>query len=53
MYCENVSANPDNGRDNTQARVLQPDGTYLRLTPGDELPVNAQLALMMDSERNR
>jgi polyphosphate kinase len=34
-------------RDNTQARELQPDGQYLRVTPGDEPPVNAQRALLV------
>jgi polyphosphate kinase len=29
-------------RDNTQARVLQPDGSYLRLAPGEEPPFGAQ-----------
>jgi polyphosphate kinase len=33
-------------RDNTQARELQSDGSYLRLTPGDAPPVNAQQALL-------
>ncbi|MGO8949790.1 MAG: polyphosphate kinase 1 [Ktedonobacterales bacterium] len=28
--------------DNTQARTLQPDGTYLRLTPGEAAPISAQ-----------
>ena len=29
-------------QDNTQARILQSDGTYLRLTPEDAPPINAQ-----------
>jgi polyphosphate kinase len=33
-------------RDNTTARVLQSDGRYIRLVPGDAPPVNAQLEFM-------
>lgn len=33
-------------RDNTTARVLQPDGSYVRLTPGDAQPVDAQQELL-------
>ncbi len=28
--------------DNTQARILQSDGTYIRVTPGDAPPISAQ-----------
>lgn len=38
--------------DNTQARVQQPDGSYVRRTPGGARPVNAQLALLTAHERN-
>jgi polyphosphate kinase len=33
-------------RDNTTARLLQPDGSYVRLTPGDAPPCNAQQELL-------
>jgi polyphosphate kinase len=33
-------------RDNTTTRLLQPDGSYVRLTPGDDRPVNAQHVLL-------
>jgi polyphosphate kinase len=33
-------------RDNTQSRLLQSDGRYVHLTPGDTPPVNAQLELL-------
>ncbi|PKA11159.1 RNA degradosome polyphosphate kinase, partial [Leptospira meyeri] len=34
-------------RDNTQARVLESDGTYTRLTPGDDDPaVNSQIDMV-------
>jgi polyphosphate kinase len=33
-------------RDNTQARVMLPDGSYVRLTPGDAERVCAQEALL-------
>jgi polyphosphate kinase len=36
-------------RDNVQARLLLPDGSYERLRPGDgETPVNAQLAFLSE-----
>ncbi len=38
--------------DNTKASVLQPDGTYLRLSAGTEKPVRAQ-AELMDLARKR
>ena len=37
-------------RDNVQARELLADGTYVRITPGDGLPVNAQMILMSAGE---
>jgi polyphosphate kinase len=40
-------------RDNTQARELRPDGTYVRITPGDALPVNAQMILLSAGEHGR
>ena len=42
--------------DNTQARELQSDGTYLRLTPGKTPAVNAQerlLSLATESSSTR
>jgi polyphosphate kinase len=32
--------------DNTQAWILQPNGSYERLTPGEDMPHSAQLALI-------
>jgi polyphosphate kinase len=32
--------------DNTQAWMLQPDGNYVRIEPGDDMPHSAQLALV-------
>jgi polyphosphate kinase len=32
--------------DNTEAWLLQPDGRYVRATPGDEVPHSAQAALL-------
>ncbi len=40
-------------RDNVQARELQADGTYVRVSSEGALPVNAQLTLMVQSERGR
>ncbi len=32
--------------DNTHTWMLRPDGSYIRLTPGDDEPVNAQIQLL-------
>ena len=40
-------------RDNTTARMLNPDGTYTRLTPDGETPVNAQEWFMTHSNSSR
>jgi polyphosphate kinase len=40
-------------RDNVQARELRADGTYERVSSEGALPVNAQLTLMVQSERGR
>jgi polyphosphate kinase len=38
-------------RDNVKARVLAPDGTYSRRTPGEEAPFRAQEQLLLDAQR--
>jgi polyphosphate kinase len=40
-------------RDNTQARELLADGTYVRIEAGETLPVNAQMILMSVGEHGR
>ena len=40
-------------RDNVQAREMLADGTYVRITPGEGLPVNAQMILMSVGEHGR
>jgi polyphosphate kinase len=39
--------------DNMQARELRADGSYVRMTPGEGLPVNAQMSLMTGGEHGR
>lgn len=40
-------------QDNVQARELLADGTYVRITPGEGLPVNAQMILLSAGEHGR